>query len=291
MENYILCGEIGSTPARVSFKARFKQSIAYVGIHRYDSKLLDYATTNVQSLHSMQHENIIRFIEWSQSPNHIWIITELVNGGTLADIMDEDGPMRPDTAYAFIPDIAAGLRYVHSRGIVLCELIPCKILVDCSGSLKLSEFGLCIHGDTRWRKEDVDKSLQLMHQTIERQRAVQEDTEDKREGPIARHLSLHALPSPFYMSPEVHNGAHFSSLSDLWSLGCILYELITGQCPFLGSLPGLLSSAVVDIASTGHLVTDDNHVQGLIDGLLQPDTTKRLDWNSAQLQALVVSTV
>ena len=290
MENYILCGEIGSTPARASFKARFKQSIAFVGVHRYDSKLLDYATTNVQSLHSMQHENILRFIEWSQSPNHIWIVTELVNGGTLADIMDEDGPMTPDTACTFIPDIAAGLRYVHSRGIVLCELIPCKILVDCSGSLKLSEFGLCtVHGNARWSKEDVDKSLQLMHQMIEQQRvAPQEDTESKREGLIARHLSLHALPSPFYMSPEIYNAAYYSPLSDLWSLGCILYELITGQCPFHGSLPGQLSNAVVDIASTGHIVTDNCYAQRLIDGLLQPDTSKRLDWTSSQLQTLVV---
>ena len=297
MENYILYGEVNSSPARVLFKARLKQSVLYVGVHCYDAALLDYVTANVQSLHNLKHQNVVQFIDWYQSPQHIWVVTELLNGGTLAGIMDLDGPMAGETACEFISDIAAGLRYVHLQGIVLCDLIPSKVLVDCHGILKISDFSFSqrLDGQKRWSIDDVKRSFDVMFKAFADSRANNDKGEELEEVrgfyPVARNMSLATLPSPFYKAPEVIQKANFSFASDLWSLGCILYELITGKCPFPGEINKELSVAVVtlDEGSNSERVTDDERVQSIVSGLLQQKEEKRLNWESTELQNLIIA--
>ena len=282
----MLYNEINSSPAKVTFKGRCKQTVLYVGIHRYDLSMLDLVTINVQSLHNLQHKNILKFIEWCQSPQHVWMVTELVDGGTLTEVLDSDGPMVPETACTFLSDIAAGLRYIHSQDIIFCDLIPSKILLDCHGVLKISDFSLCQKisaKEQRWQISDIKQSIDLMVQEFS---SLKENGNNEEEDAtlLARNISLESLPSPFYKSPEVLEHCDITCSSDMWSLGCILFELITGHCPFYGNMDKQLFTAVVELNLDDRRVTNNERVQDIIDGLLQVNCKNRFDWSNVSLQ-------
>lgn len=290
MDNYILYEEIHTSSSKVIFKGRRRQSVLYVNIHRFDTALKDYATVNVHSLHSLKHRNVLQFLEWYQSSKHVWVVTELADGGTLSDIMDQDGPLSGGTACSIIKDLAAGLHYVHSQGIVVCDLVPSKILIDCNGDLKISDFTLCWNpgtGIARWSLENIKKSFEVMEHKISEIKQGSEDDNDVVICP--HHLGLRGLPSPFYMAPEVARDVSFSVQSDLWSMGCILMELITGLSPYYGEMAEYehitAAASQLDVAN----VTDDQHAKDLLSGLLNDNTENRLTWNSVQLQHLLTT--
>lgn len=78
-------------------------------------------------MHSLDHCNILKFHEWYETPKHIWIITELASGGSLAEILEQDGALPPDEVGGFVRDIAAALNYLHCNGILYCDLQPSKV--------------------------------------------------------------------------------------------------------------------------------------------------------------------
>ena len=78
-------------------------------------------------MHGLNHRHVLMFHKWYETPKHIWVITELTNGGTLADILEQDGHIPFPQVTDFVRDIASGLSYVHSRQIVYCDLQPYKV--------------------------------------------------------------------------------------------------------------------------------------------------------------------
>ena len=78
-------------------------------------------------MHSLDHQNILKFLEWYETPKHIWVISELASGGTLAEILEQDMVIPPDKVGGFVKDIAAGLHYLHSCEVLYCDLQPKKV--------------------------------------------------------------------------------------------------------------------------------------------------------------------
>ena len=81
-------------------------------------------------LATLCHKNVIEFREWYETTQHIWVITELASGGSLAELLLQDGSMTLESLPAFVEDIVSGLNYLHSRNIVHCDLQPEKVGVD-----------------------------------------------------------------------------------------------------------------------------------------------------------------
>ena len=77
-------------------------------------------------MHSLDHNNVLKFLEWYETPKHIWVVTELATGGSLADVIEQDGHIPLPHWSDFITDIANGLHYLHSRNILYCDLQPRK---------------------------------------------------------------------------------------------------------------------------------------------------------------------
>ena len=90
-------------------------------------QLLLHCTLKVCLMQGLDHAHVLVFHEWYETPKHIWMITELANGGTLADILEQDGYLPFPQVVDFMRDIASGLSYVHSRQIVYCDLQPHKV--------------------------------------------------------------------------------------------------------------------------------------------------------------------
>lgn len=277
MENYVLYEEIAKFGTfSAIFKGRRKSTIDYVSVHRYDPSLLYQVTSSVQILHELNHTSILKFFEWYKSPQHLWVVTELASGGTLADMMDVDGPTPLDNLPSMITDVLLGLRYLHSLDIVLCDLSPSKVLLDPHGILKLYDFSFAkVKGSPhQWSHDEMIRSFDDFLKNLTSGHSIVLATK-------ARRMCLSSLPSPFYLSPESLNSCLFTVETDLWSVGCVMYELWTGVCPFVSeSIEELV--CVINESTPYFYVTEQSEVLTAIRGLLMKDEMKRFNWNNLE---------
>ncbi len=149
-----------------------------------------------QTLFELNHENIVRFFNIEIIENKIVLVMELVKGETLRDLIDREAPLSVEEALQIVKEISKGLSYAHERGIAHGDIKPENILINEDRKIKLADFGLA-------------KIL-------------------KQSGELSA-----VAGTPLYMAPEAWKGK-ISLASDIFGLGCILYELFTKKPPFRG---------------------------------------------------------
>ncbi|MDO9020104.1 MAG: protein kinase [Deltaproteobacteria bacterium] len=160
---------------------------------------------------AIAHPCIATIYEVGEDAGRVFIAMELVEGVTLGDCID-GGPMPVSTALRIIRDVAVGLARAHERGIVHRDLKPDNVMVSREGEVKVLDFGLA-----RWA-----------------------GTESARDDDaVATGLTLPGdlMGTPGYMSPEQAAGKHPDARADVFSLGVVLYEMLTGVRPFQGDTP------------------------------------------------------
>ncbi|KAL3672163.1 hypothetical protein V7S43_002827 [Phytophthora oleae] len=199
MENYNIYDEIGRGTHSFVYKARRKRSIEYVAVKSTAKSRMDKILNEVPFLHKLDSPYVVKFFDWYESSNHIWLILEYCMGGDLLNLITQDKQLPEFTVKTFGVELVAGLQYLHSNSILYCDLKPANIMIDEFGSLKLADFGLA-------------------------RRIPGSDAAPER--PLAPG-------SPHYMAPELfQQPAIHSFASDFWALGCVLYEMKTGRQPF-----------------------------------------------------------
>lgn len=264
MENYVLYDEIGRGEHSVVYKGRKKGTVEFVAIHCVEKcKRLELRNA-VRITHDLEHPNVVKFHEWYETTNHIWMVVELCTGYSLDVIRSQDTNLPEETVKQFGREVIKGLYYLHSLGVLYCDLKPSKILLDGPGHLKLSDFALsCVEGeDDIFDLEDDADDAQISN--------------DKR---IPK-------PSPYYMAPEVLMGSPASKASDLWSFGCLLFELFTGRQPYAADSLEELAEKILgdrcpDINQVvdGKMISGSSSLRSLINGLLVKDPPQRLNWS------------
>ena len=133
-----------------------------------------------------------------------WIVMEHVRGRTLREVVQQEGRLLPQRALEIVADVCAALQVAHEAGIVHRDIKPANVMLASSGEVKVMDFGIA---------RAAAGSGQTMTQTS----AV--------------------IGTAAYLSPEQARGEHVDARSDLYSTGCLLYELITGFPPFAGDSP------------------------------------------------------
>ncbi len=159
--------------------------------------------TETQAIASLDHPNIVPVFEVGESAGFHYFSMPLIEGGNLADRIREQ-PMNSLDAARITLLIAEAVHYAHQRGVIHRDLKPRNILFDASGSPRVTDFGLAKFIANEQEKERTELDLTMTNQ---------------------------AIGTPAYMAPEQAQGKS-TKLSDVYSLGAILYALITGRPPF-----------------------------------------------------------
>lgn len=154
--------------------------------------------TESQAVAMLSHPNIVSVYDVSHSAGVEYIVMELVNGITLKDYMKRKGKLSSDEAVDFTTQIAKALAHAHERGIIHRDIKPQNIMLLRDGLIKVADFGIA--------------SLQ---------NEVELPTEE-------------ALGSVHYIAPEQARGHQPDARSDIYSLGVMMYEMLTGMLPYNG---------------------------------------------------------
>ncbi|APA94736.1 Non-specific serine/threonine protein kinase [Nocardia seriolae] len=133
-----------------------------------------------------------------------YIVMEYVDGDTLRDIVRGKGPLPPRRAMEVIADVCAALDFSHRNGIVHRDMKPANIMINRAGAVKVMDFGIA--------------------------RAIADSS-----NPMTQTAAV--IGTAQYLSPEQARGEQVDARSDVYSVGCVLYEILTGEPPFTGDSP------------------------------------------------------
>ncbi|HEY0393344.1 MAG TPA: Stk1 family PASTA domain-containing Ser/Thr kinase [Candidatus Elarobacter sp.] len=157
-----------------------------------------------QSAAKLSHPNIVNVYDFGREDHSYYIVMELVDGATLGDIMRDERVLPEGVAVDYAIQIASGLAYAHRQGLLHRDVKPANILVTTDDVVKLSDFGIA--------------------------RAVSEHTLGVTQPGMV-------MGSVAYISPEQAQGHDIDERSDLYSVGVVLYQMLTGALPFSGDTP------------------------------------------------------
>jgi pimeloyl-ACP methyl ester carboxylesterase/predicted Ser/Thr protein kinase len=166
----------------------------------------------------LNHPSICTVFDVVENRDRAFIVMELVEGRTLAEIVRASGRLAPREAAACGLQVAEALEHAHGRGVLHCDLKSGNVMVGESGRAKVLDFGLA----TRLREGSGDAT------TIEATQAL---------------AMAGTLP---YLSPEALRAEPLDERSDIWALGVVLHELLAGELPFGGATAFAMSSAILE---------------------------------------------
>ncbi len=145
----------------------------------------------------VNHPNLVTIFDLYEEEDGSWVVMELVDGVTLKDLVQRDGPLPPESVVLILQQLANALSHIHERNLVHLDVKPQNIMITDSGEIKIIDFGLAQPPGARI-----------------------EDGGGLAFGTVA------------YLAPEQASGDAVGFETDVYSLGCVVYELLTGQLPF-----------------------------------------------------------
>lgn len=201
---YEILEKIGTGGMAVVYKARCHRLNRLVAVKILKDELAEDADfrrrfhTESQAVAMLSHPNIVAVYDVSRSGNTEYIVMELIEGITLKQYINRKGLLNWKESLHFATQITKALSHAHSRGIIHRDIKPHNIMILKDGSVKVADFGIA--------------------RLLSTQNTLTQET----------------LGSVHYISPEQAKGSHIDARSDLYSVGVVLYEMLTSRLPFEG---------------------------------------------------------
>jgi serine/threonine protein kinase len=169
--------------------------------HAGDDQFVERFRREAKNAASLSHPNIVSIYDRGEAEGTYYIAMEYLDGRSLKELIVGRGPAPVNIAIEYARQILAAIRFAHRHGIVHRDIKPHNVLVDGEGRLKVTDFGIARAGASQMTEA----------------------------GSI--------IGTAQYLSPEQAKGAPVDQTSDLYSVGVVLYELLTGVVPFSGDTP------------------------------------------------------
>ncbi|KAJ3096436.1 3-phosphoinositide dependent protein kinase-1 [Phlyctochytrium planicorne] len=200
--------EIGSGSYSTVFYARERSSAREFAVKILDKKHIikekkaKYVQIEKEVLHRMSHPFIVKLFYTFQTHNSLYYVLEFASKGDLQGILRRAGPLKPNVSSFYIAEVLVGVEHLHGNGIVHRDLKPENILICANNHIKITDFGSA--------------------KILPKGEAVEPEQRNSFVGTAE------------YCSPELLNDRAASFKSDIWALGCILFQMLTGKPPFRG---------------------------------------------------------
>lgn len=217
---------------------------------------------------------VVRFFYSFTSRDYLYLVMEYLNGGDLYSLLRKVGCLEEDVARIYIAELVLALDYLHSLGIVHRDLKPDNILIAQDGHIKLTDFGLSKIGLMNSTDDLSGPNMKEVPSSVSNSQ-LNPDTLDKTQ--------RSAVGTPDYLAPEILLGTEHGSAADWWSVGIILFELITGVPPFTAEHPEIIFDNILNKEIPWPSIPGEMsfEAQDLIDRLLVHDPSQRLGANGA----------
>ncbi|CDU24834.1 MAPKK kinase Kpp4 [Sporisorium scitamineum] len=213
-------GSFGNVFLGMNAKTGLLMAVKQVELPSGDSHLdqrkkgmLEALEREIKLLKTLEHENIVQYLDSFADGSHLNIFLEYVPGGSIVALLRNYGAFEEPLVRNFVRQILKGLSFLHNRDIMHRDIKGANILVDNKGGIKISDFGI---------SKKVESDLVLATNKGSAAAGV--------AGGAVNRPSLQG--SVFWMAPEVVKQTSYTIKADIWSLGCLVVEMISGTHPW-----------------------------------------------------------
>src|SRR4029077_20530463 len=232
-----------------------------------DSSRLKRFEQEARAVAGLNHPNIMTIYEVGADDSTRYIATELIEGETLRQRLRR-GRIELHEAVEIALQVASALAAAHHAGVVHCDIKPENIMLRPDAYVKVLDFGIAKLAESTFAEATADGagSVTLAATNL---------------GPV--------LGTVRYMSPEQARGAPVDKRTDIWSLGVVLYEMVTGHVPFAGDPPREVMTSILEKEPPplkGYIRQPPAELQKIINKALRKDRTERYQSAGEMLQAL-----
>jgi serine/threonine-protein kinase len=188
-----------------------------------DDSFVERFRLEARSLARLDHPHIVRVYDADWDNNRLFLVMEYVDGGSLAELIKQEKALRPALTVKLLQQTASGLDYAHQRGLIHRDIKPANILLDSQGNAKLTDFGLVKDSNTTLTADGT------------------------------------RLGTPAYMAPEQIQGEEVTPALDIYALGVVTYEMLTGRTPFQGNMSAIFEGHLLRQIPTISQINPDIH--------------------------------
>jgi serine/threonine protein kinase/class 3 adenylate cyclase len=207
LERYEILAEVGAGGVGIVYKARDRETSEVIALKvlkpevAADQSVIDRFKNELRLARKITHKNVCRIYDFNRIDGLCFISMEYIEGESLRQILNRFGGLNVGKAIQLAGQACTGLREAHAQGVIHRDLKPENILIDKDGQVKLMDFGIARAAGTRMTSTQA------------------------------------ILGTPAYMAPEQAEGKPIDHRVDIYALGLLLYETLTGRPAFSGSTP------------------------------------------------------